>query len=142
MAAGLYNGKKVSVIWAGTIYSNFSEDGVQITPNNEAASLDIGIAGRGALSVNNNHSARITLPLIASAPENDTLSQELEKFRAGTGGIHELLVRDQNGTSLYSAETAWIVVYPEASFGAQTGVREWVLETDKLKYFTGGINDV
>lgn len=142
MSVGNYNPKKVIVIWANQIFTNFTEDGPTVAFNNEHATLTMGLAGKGSRSLNNDRSGRITLPLIASADENDLLSVQYNLDRLQGVAVYPFLMKDENGTSLYTAETAWIVQAPEAQAGVEVGTREWILESDNIQYFTGGIASI
>ena len=69
-----------------------------------------------------------------SSSVNDLLSAERELDRntpGGTGG-KALLVKDNSGTTLFSAETAWIQKPPTAELNREATTREWVFRTDVL----------
>ncbi len=54
-------------------------------------------------------------------------------------GLVPVMVKDGNGRTLCAAESAWIVKMTPVEFAKEAGEREWVLETDNILIFVGGI---
>ena len=69
-----------------------------------------------------------------------------DERRAGKvrGPLHGLpiLIKDNNGLSLYAGEHAWIINDPEVNFAKEAGTRTWPLEVANLKSSTMGSSDI
>lgn len=139
MAAKTYDPSQVAIIVGGFQVTGFA-DGTFLTVERNADNfaLYIGTDGEGTRAKSNNKSGRMTFTLAQSSDANAFLSALVTADELSNSGIVPVLVKDNSGSSLYSAETAWIVKHPAAEFGREIGTREWILETDNLAVFTGG----
>jgi hypothetical protein len=134
MATKTYNAKEVAVIVGGFILSGFADGQfVNIVPNADLYELTVGTDGEGTRSAQNNKSAQITIDLLQSSESNAIL----ESF-ASSGETFPFLLKDNSGSTLYSAVTAWIRRRPDATFDRTATSRSWVLETDELLGGEGG----
>lgn len=136
-----YDAGEVAVIFAGSpITGGADGDFVSIEQNEDGFTLAVGVDGEGARSKSNNRSSRVTLTLLATSAANAVLSALYNTdIRTANGdGIAPLLIKDNSGNSLYTADKAWIVKPPTAAFGREVGTREWVLETHDLINNTAG----
>lgn len=135
MAVKTYDPSHVA-IWFGTIQiQGFAEDAaISIEHDEDDWSLAIGVDGEGTRSKTSNASATITVSLMQSSDTNALLSAHRELDRLTPGGIGGLpfIVRDRSGSSLYTAETAWVQRAPTAEFSRESTTREWVFRTDNL----------
>lgn len=105
--------------------------------NEDMWSLQMGTDGTGTRSKSSNRSGRVTVTLMQSSPSNDVLSDFALADEATNGAALPLMVKDINGTSLYSAEKAWLVKTAPAEHGREATGREWVFETDELLVHVG-----
>jgi hypothetical protein len=134
MATKTYNAKEVAVIVGGFILSGFADGQfVNIVPNADLYELTVGTDGEGTRSAQNNKSAQIIIDLLQSSESNAIL----ESF-ASSGETFPFLLKDNSGSTLYSAVTAWIRRRPDATFDRTATSRSWVLETDELLGGEGG----
>jgi len=134
-----YNPKEVSMIIAGNIVSGYA-DGSYLTVerNEDSFSLSIGADGEGVRSKSNNRSGKFTFSVQQGSSINDILSG-LYIADENTGkGVFSVFVKDNQGSSLHTAETAWVVKPASAEYAKEVGTREWVLETDSLASYIGG----
>lgn len=139
MAVKNYDPNKLNIVFGPVIITGFA-DGTFLTVayNNDAYTVQIGTDGEGCRSKSNDKSATFTLTLAQWGIVNAELSAIYQADDlAGTGAL-PFMVTDQNGTTVYAAETAWIRKLPDSGFDREAGSREWVFETDKLTGFVGG----
>lgn len=139
MSVKNYDPKKVSVIVGSQPVTGFADGSFcKVARNEDGFSLLVGADGESTRAKNNNKSGKVTVTLLASSASNDYLSQlQLADELSGNATVG-LLIKDNQGRSLYTAATAWVTKQPEADFGKDAGTREWVLETDELIQFAGG----
>lgn len=136
-----YDAGEVAVIFAGSpITGGADGDFVSIEQNEDSFALVMGSDGEGARSKSNNRSARITITVLSTSAANAFLSalHNTDIRTANGDGIAPLLIKDNSGFSLYTADKAWIVKPPTAAFSREIGTREWVLETHDLINNTAG----
>jgi hypothetical protein len=139
LAALQFDPKNVSVIIGGTIIGGFT-DGTFITAerNEDMWTLKVGVDGIGTRVKTNNQSGKITLTLHQSSPSNDYLSSLATTDELTNAGAVPALVRDNGGTSLATALTAWVKKFANLEDGKEVANRVWVIETDQLILFVGG----
>lgn len=139
MTVKTYDPTQVSLIVGGFNITGFADGSfVTVARNADAFALHIGTDGEGTRAKSSNKSGRITITLAQSSDSNAVLSAFLAADELSNTGVVPVLVKDSSGTSLFAAETAWIVKAPDAEFGRELGSREWIIETDNLAVFIGG----
>lgn len=141
MAAKIYNADQVTIVY-GPIIITGKGDGtfLSIAYNEDAFTFVPNTDGSGTRSATNNRSAQLTVTVAQSADVNDLLSAAFLTDQNTPGGVPlPLLVKDQLGTSLYAAATAWVMKLPDSEFAKESGTREWIFETDELVGFVGGV---
>lgn len=138
MAVKEYNPGDVVITYGGRVISGFADGTfVNVSRNENAWSLQVGTDGEGTRSKSNNRSGQFSFSLMQSSDSNEYLSGlALVDEQSGDNAL-PLQVKDNSGTSIYNAETAWIVKVPDSEFSREAGPREWVLETDVLVSFVG-----
>ena len=141
MTMHTYSADEVIVTWGEIIFSGFA-DGTFVTveQNEDSFALMVGADGDACRSKSNNRSGRMTATLLQSSGTNDLLSaaHNIDIQSPSGDGIKTLLVKDNTGRTLHTAENAWIVKPATTSFARETENREWTLETDNLQSFVGG----
>jgi hypothetical protein len=140
MAVKTYDPSHVSMFYGEIEVKGFAQDaGIAIAGDEDLWSLQIGVDGEGTRSKSSNRSATITVSLMQSSATNPLLQAAsiLDTETPGGTGGKPLLVKDNSGTSVFSAETAWIQKEPDAEFNREAGPREWVFRTDYLVPFHG-----
>jgi len=134
-----YNPKEVSMIVAGNIVTGYADGTyLSVERNNPSFNLQIGSDGEAVRAKSNDKSGRITITLQSGSPMNDILSGLWKADELNSGGVFTVLVKDNNGASLHSAETAWIVQVANAEYTREASSREWIIETDNLESLVGG----
>ncbi len=137
-----YDFKEVSCSWNGQIATGFAEgdDAITVEQDTEQWGLQIGADGEGSRSRMNNNAGKVTLRLMAGSPFNDVLNASYQADRVSGGGKGALFIKDGSGRSLHTVAEGWIEKLPNASYGAQSGTREWVIRTANIVSTIGGGN--
>ena len=135
MAVRTYDPSHVSMFYGPIQVQGFAQDAaIAVEHDEDDWSLVVGVDGEGTRSKTSNRSATITVSLMQSSPVNDLLSAEREldnNTPGGTGG-KALLIKDNSGTTIFAAETAWIQKAPAAELSREATTREWIFRTDVL----------
>lgn len=115
---------------------------VTVEDDEDAYSMQVGTDGEAVRSKSNNRGGTITLSLLQSSAANALLSAQhnLDRLSSGGAGISPLLIKDNNGAAIYTAETAWIQKRPSAEYAREATAREWVIRTNNLISLDGGSN--
>jgi hypothetical protein len=141
MALHTYDPSQVAVVFAGIPINGYADGTfLNVEQNEDSFTLTIGSDGEGCRAKSNNRSGRVTFTLGQWSMANDLLSavHNVDINTPNGDGIGPLLIKDNSGRSIYTAEKAWIVKPPAAAFGREAESREWVIETDNLIQFHGG----
>lgn len=139
MGVNLYNFADVIVIVGPYHITGFaSGSSIKVERNSDSWTFQPNVDGGGTRSKSNNKSGRVTFSLAQTSGSNDDLSTLVQIDELTSGGSFPLSITDNNGNSLHSAETAWIVKPATSEYGAESAGREWILETDNLVHFVGG----
>ncbi len=96
-------------------------------------------ADGGVDRVNKNQADyRVTITLKQTSITNDLLSAAFNADRLTNVGKKALLIKDLNGTTLFSAAQAWIAKDPDDEFSDTMSNREWMIDTGIAAKLTGG----
>ncbi len=113
------------------------DDFCEVTRNEPTWVMQIGADGVATRAKSSNKSGSIKMTIAQASPANDILSA-IAKIDELTGdGIKPLLVKDNLGTSLHSAQTAFLEKPADATYGREAGTREWVFMTGDLNHKPG-----
>lgn len=87
-----------------------------------------------------NANADIKVHLMQSSDGNAALSavNNLDKLGQNGAGVGPMLVRDRQGTSLYTAAHCWVRKPPDVAFAREAGDRVWTLHCSDLMRLDGG----
>lgn len=139
MALSNYDPAKVVMTFKGSLMVGYV-DGTFISAERDADAFtaDVGSQGDVVRVKSNNRMGEVTLTLQQSSPSNDILSahavtDELTGLNTGA-----LLIKDLQGTTLLTAEAAWVKKQPVSEFGNELSDREWVFTCAELLIVTGG----
>lgn len=134
-----YDPKNTQIIVGGHIVQGF-DDGtfIKVERNNDAFTLKVGADGEGARNKSNDKSGTFEITLLGSSASNDALSGFATADELNNGGVVPVLVKDDNGTTLAEALTAWVRKKAPVEFGKEITSRVWVIETDSLDILVGG----
>ena len=139
MSVKTYDPKAVLVIFAGIPIEGIA-DGTFVTAvrDNPAFTSLVGSDGEGARALSNDTSGTITLTLLQTSISNALLSAVINVDENTGDGVGPFLLKDNSGTTLLAAESAWIEKTADAEYGREISNREWVIKTDNLQILHGG----
>jgi hypothetical protein len=144
MAANLkiYDSDQVSVSFSGIPINSGRADGefVRIEQVADDFTYKVGVDGQVTRSKTKNRVTKVTLLLMQSSDSNIILSaiNTIDVEAANGAGVGAMLIRDMGGTSLFAAAEAWIIKPPDANYGAEASLREWVFNAARPKRIDGG----
>ena len=140
MALKVYDPNQVGVIVGVSPMQGFAEDSmVTIDMEDSQYNLATDINGDPTRFKSNKSIAKITLRLTQSSPSNDILSALVELDRINNSGVFPLMIKDNNGSSLFTSTAAYIEQVPSVDFGNENKNREWVIVATNVSKFIGGI---
>jgi hypothetical protein len=131
---------KLIVVTFGSVTITGYADGTFLTiaGNGDAFSKVRGADG-GVDRVNMNQADyAVTLTLKQTSITNDQLSALHSADKLGNAGKLPLVVKDLNGTTLFSAPQAWVAKEPDPEFSAELSNREWRIDTGIASLVVGG----
>lgn len=138
----VYDADQVTVVLANIPIDSGYADGefLRIEQDSNDFSDYVGTDGEVTRSKTNDRRATITLILAQSSTGNAILSalNNLDREASGGAGIGTMLIRDKQGTSIYTASKCWIAKPPNVTFGRETSTREWMLRVANLRRLDGG----
>ena len=134
-----YDPKKIVATFRGILIQGYA-DGTFVTAERKEDAFDTSVGAGGDVTRvrNNDRTGLVTLTLQSESLTNDLLSANLLIDEESGLGIGALMVKDLNGTTLISAESAWIKKFPVGEYADDGGSREWVIECADLRMFVGG----
>jgi hypothetical protein len=124
-----------------TFNGNFGASGALTwAPNEDDYKLLMSADGVGTRCQTNNMSGKFTLKLAQSNEDNALLSaQRLVDLLSSNGaGVAPFIVKDREGSTLITAESAWCMRCPDAEFQQEITERGWTIETDNAIVVIGG----
>lgn len=134
-----YDPKGISMICGGKILSGFGDGTFIVVERNEQTfNLKVGVDGEGTRAKSNNKSGKITITLMQSSPSNDDLSAFAAADELSNSGVFPCLMKDNNGTTVCAAATAWVQKPANVENAKEVSTRTWVLESDEIDMFVGG----
>ncbi len=140
--AKVYDADQVTLVFMGIPIDSGFNDGEFCTIEQSAQDFDVvvGTDGEVTRSKTGNRHAVIKVKLLQTSSGNGALSalNNLDVLTPGGAGIGPMLIRDRQGTSLYTASKSWIAKPPDVAFDRTATAREWTLECANLVRFDGG----
>lgn len=134
-----FDPKKIAVTVAGQLIHGFAKGTfVKIGRDEDGFSLMVGADGESTRAKNANKAGKFTFTLLATSASNDYLTSLHLADELSGQSTFAVMVKDNRGTSLYAAATAWVVKPADAEWGVEAAQREWVIQTDELLPFAGG----
>ena len=138
MAQRNYDPKQLSVVFGITPIVGFAVDTmISIESENPKYTSNHDIHGNVTRYRVNKRVAKITVTLIQSSRSNDLLSNYAELDEVSDAGVFPIMIKDPNGTTLFSCPEAWIIEPPTLDFGEEAKNREWVIEANGFNQYIG-----
>lgn len=138
-----YDPKDILLVVAGTPVEGFADGTfVVCARNNDSYTTSTGADGEPARAQSNDKSGTITITLMQTSATNDILSAAVTLDELQGDGVFPVLVKDLNGTTLVTAETAYVQKPADVEFGRELAEREWVIATPELNILAGGATSI
>jgi len=133
-----YDFNSVILLIGGVPITGFADGDAISVDLPERFTTQVGAGGATTRSKRNDRTATLTIRLQQSSPSNDVLSGYAKLDDLTGKGVVPALLKDLNGRDLLAAPQAWIEQMPGPTFGAESGVREWVLRLANTELWAGG----
>lgn len=132
-----YSPSEVDLIVAG--YRVTGWNSIAVSRSATAFTLVRGIRGKNTRTRNRDSSAVIFIDVARTSPVNTVFSEIVRQDLVyGTGRL-EILLKDKNGTSLYSSNEAFIDKHPDDAFTTELNNRRWTITCQStLDWNVGG----
>lgn len=138
MTIKTYSPEDISISVFGRNLQNLADSMVKIAYSEDAFTYSVGSDGEGTRNKNPNRSGTIVVTLKGSSDDNLFLSGVAAGDYISKLGTFAVMVKDNNGTSLYTAAEAWIQKVADADFAKEVTDREWTIMCNKLIMVNGG----
>lgn len=138
----IYDPNEVSLMVAGVPVEGGFADGtfIEIIQMSPDFTSKVGVDGDVTRSKTNDRRATIRITLMQSSNSNQLLSamSNIDRKKSNGAGVGPMLIKDNQGLSLYSAEHSWISKPPDVTFDKEAGPRVWECEVATLERLDGG----
>jgi Protein of unknown function (DUF3277) len=140
MAIKVYDPTQVGVIVGVSPMNGFAEDSmISIEMEDPQYVVSTDISGAPTRFKVNKSIAKVTIRLTQASPSNDLLSSYVEADRVNNAGVFPLMIKDNNGTSLFTSTAAFVEQVPSMEFANENKNREWVIKATNVNKFIGGV---
>ncbi len=137
----VYDPNEMTIVVAGIPIEGGFADGafIEVVQESDDFVEVVGADGDVTRSKSNDRRATITISLMQSAEANALLSalSTLDVNTSNGAGVGPMLIKDNQGTTVFSAEKSWIAKGPDAAFDKTAGARAWKIRVAKLVRFDG-----
>lgn len=116
-----YNPEKLSVVCGGIPIRGFDKDSV-INIEFDHPQYRKNIDTQDIVS-----SATIIIHLLQSSSSNDVFNSFVEADRLNDSGIFPIIIKDQNGNTIFACSAAYVKEISKISYGSENNTREWVI---------------
>lgn len=138
MAITTYDPKQLSIVFGITPIVGFAEDTmISIESESPKFTSTYDTHGNVTRSQNNKRVAKITVTLVQTSRSNNLLSNYVELDEVTGAGVFSIMIKDPNGSTLFSCPEAWVVEPPKLEFGIEAKNREWVIEANNFSQYIG-----
>lgn len=128
----------VRVIYGGVPIQGFADGDVITIERPEAFTTQVGAGGAVTRSRTNNPTSRVTIRLQQTSRSNAVIEGFSSLDRATGLAALPLIIKDLLGNDLFMAAEAWVASPANITFGAESGVREWVFDCNGVAGVAGG----
>ena len=138
MAQKNFDPHQLSVVFGLTPIVGFAEDSmISIENENPQYNSSYDIHGNVTRYKVNKNNAKITLILTQTSRSNDVLSNYVELDRVSDAGVFPVMIKDPNGSTLFSCQHAWVKQSPTVEYGMEAKNREWIIEASGISQYIG-----
>jgi hypothetical protein len=132
-----YDPKEIIVIAGGAPISGFSDEFVTLTFEKESFTKTRGIDATQRAKTND-YGGSITLTLMGGSPSNDVLSAFWNADRATSEGKFPIIIKDNKGTTIWTASNAWVKKMPDQKFTKDAPTVAWEIDCADIIGHSGG----
>lgn len=134
-----YDPKDITVVFSGILITGYA-DGTFCEIDREAdAFTDVaGAGGEVARARTQDRRGTIKVTLMMTSPTNDLLSATAAVDESTGNGVGEIMVKDNNGTSIASGSESWIMKKPAKVYAKEIESLEWRIRVANLVHIVGG----
>ena len=137
-----YDPAAVTLAYAGGFLEEGAMDGtfIEVSRNEDSATLKVGATGEQALAVNQNRSGTIKITVLQTSKVNNLLSAQLAAWEAGdfVTAIQPVLMKDLLGSTIIGGASCWVRKFADVQFAKEIMGREWTLEIGRMDMLVGG----
>jgi len=136
-----YSPADVKIVYGGVEMTGFADSSfVTIEFAADSFTKKVGADGSVTRIRVADDSGSVTIKLLQSSSSNEILTALMEADRAGLTGALPIIVKDANGTSLYTCGKAWVSTRPSVDYSNDVGTLEWKIDCDHLAALFGSSN--
>lgn len=140
MAHKTFDPAQISVVFGTSPVVGFAEDTmINIEIEDPQYNNNTDIHGNVTRYKVNKNTAKITLTLTQESSSNELLSNYAELDRVSDAGSFPVMIKDPNGTTLFTSTSAYVEQIPTIEYGAEAKTREWVVKATSVTKYIGGI---
>lgn len=110
---------------------------IKVSRTKDSFTYKSDISGTGTRTKTNDYSGTIEWTLTQKSGSNEFLSTVAIIDEQTGGGTGVLMIKDSLGADLVICQSCWIMKMPDIEFHAESGVRVWRLQSDKIVWNLG-----
>lgn len=134
-----YDPGRIIVIFKGAQIQGYAEGSfVKASRSEETFKTSVGAGGDVVRVRNRNKMGSVVITLQAAAASNDVLQAFHDTDELTGLGYGALMIKDLNGSTLITAEKAWIQKPADGEYGADSPSREWTIDCAEIIIKNGG----
>jgi len=135
-----YDPREVQIIIGGAIISAYADGTfVEVEPQDDSYSRTTGADGEESRARSNNRGGTMTLTIKQTSPSNDVLTAFWLADQASNAGVFPVMLKEAgSGSTLISAQSAWIERLPNVVYSKEIEGREWKIALADINWFVGG----
>ena len=138
MAYKSFDPKQLSIVFGISPIIGFAEDSMLTIENeNPQYNYSNDIHGNVTRYRINKNTAKITIILTQNSTSNELLSNYVELDRVNDGGVFSVMIKDPNGSTVFSCEYASVQQTPKVEFGSEAKTREWIIHASNISQYIG-----
>ena len=130
---------QVDVIVGGATITGFASGTViEVERDEDTFSKETGTNGEVTRILRNNRGAKIILTLLQGSEDNLVLSNFHQIDESTGAGVVPVIIKDNSGTTILEATSAWVLKPAKVSFGSAHESRVWTIDCAQLIPTIGG----
>ena len=124
-----YNPKKVTIALGNHIVTGYADDSfVAIEPSTEGVTKKVGCDGEIVRSISPDESYQVRIVLLPYSPTLKWLNTRYTMDINNGNGDFSITVKDVLGSTVFTAESAWITKLPAVAYGKENANREVTID--------------